>query len=157
VTIRPFVADDLAGRDLNLCSVTTVDPSRTFWDKVVILHGLRRWFERRGELRGGGQRVSRHYYDVSRLLASETGRNAASDLEMARDCVRHAKMFFNRPDLNLASATPRRFALTPYDEMLDVLRRDYEAMAGMIFGSVPPITDIVDSITEFEQRLNHPS
>jgi hypothetical protein len=66
-------------------------------------------------------------------------------------------MFFNRPDLNLASATPGRFALTPHDEMLDVLRRGYEAMAAMIFGSVPPITDIVDSITEFEERLNHPS
>jgi len=152
VTIRPFVADDLAGRNLSVRSMITVDPSRTFWDKVVILHGLWRWFERCGELRGRDQRVSRHYYDVSPLLASETGRNAASNLEMARDCVRHAKMLFNRPDFNSASATPGTFALTPHDEMPDVLRR--EAMAGMIFGSVPPIIDIVDSITEFEERLN---
>jgi hypothetical protein len=49
VTIRPFVADDPAGRDLSVRSVTTVDPSRSFWDKVVILHGLRRWFERRNQ------------------------------------------------------------------------------------------------------------
>lgn len=73
VTVRPFVADDVAGRDLSVHNVTTVDPSRTFWDKVVILHGLRRWYEHRGELKGGGQRVYRHYYDVSRLLASEAG------------------------------------------------------------------------------------
>jgi hypothetical protein len=157
VTVRPFVADDLAGRDLNVRNVTTVDPSRTFWDKVVILHGLRRWFERRGELKGGGQRVSRHYYDVSRLLASEPGRNAANDLEMARDCVRHAKMFFNRPDLDLASATPGSFALMPHDEMLDILRRDYEAMAGMIFGSIPSIDETLASIQEFEQSLNRVS
>jgi hypothetical protein len=154
VTVRPFVADDLAGRDLSVRNVTTVDPSRTFWDKVVILHGLRRWFERRGELRGGGQRVSRHYYDVSRLLASEAGRKAADDLEMAQDCVRHARMFFNRPDFDLASATPGSFALAPHDKMLDVLRRDYEAMAGMIFGAVPRIDDVLSAISEFEQRLN---
>lgn len=157
VTVRPFVADDLAGRDLIVRNVTTVDPSRTFWDKVVILHGLRRWFERRGELKGGGQRVSRHYYDVSRLLASEAGRKAADDLEMAQDCVRHARMFFNRPDFDLASATPGKFSLAPPDEMLDVLRRDYEAMAGMIFGPVPPIDEVVTNILEFERRINQAS
>ena len=97
-----------ASFDLTVGNVTTVDPSRTFWDKVVILHGLRRWWDRRGELKGGGQRVSRHYYDVYRLLASKTGQNATGDLEMAEDCVRHARMFFNRPDLDLASAYSRQ-------------------------------------------------
>src|SRR5579863_3974913 len=154
MTVRPFVADDLANRDLNVRNVTTVDPSRTFWDKVVILHGLRRWFERRGELRGGGQRVSRHYYDVSRLLASEAGRNAANNLEMAQDCVRHAKMFFNRPDFDLASAIPGSFALTPRDEMMATLERDYEAMSGMIFGKVPPFRGVIASIAELEQLIN---
>lgn len=154
VTVRPFIADDLPGRDLNVGNVTTVDPSRTFWDKVVILHGLRRWFEGRGELKGGGQRVSRHYYDVSRLLASEPGRKAADDLEMAQDCVRHTRMFFNRPDFDLASAAPGSFALIPHDNMLEILRRDYEAMAGMIFGLIPPINDVVARISEFEARIN---
>ena len=27
-------------------------------------------------------------------------------MAMAEDCVRHARLFFNRPDLDLASATP---------------------------------------------------
>jgi len=71
---KPYIADDLPSLDLAVGNVTTVDPGRTFWDKIVILHGLRRWWDHRGELKGGGQRVSRHYYDVYRLLASETGR-----------------------------------------------------------------------------------
>jgi hypothetical protein len=61
VVVKPYIADDLPNLDLAIGNVTTVDPSRTFWDKVVILHGLRRWWDRRGELKGGGQRVSRHY------------------------------------------------------------------------------------------------
>jgi len=28
--------------------IVTVDVERTFWDKVVILHGLRRWHDDRG-------------------------------------------------------------------------------------------------------------
>lgn len=57
VPIKPYVDDDLPALDLTVPAVRTVDPERTFWDKVVILHGLRRWFDKRGELRGGGQRV----------------------------------------------------------------------------------------------------
>jgi Nucleotidyl transferase AbiEii toxin, Type IV TA system len=68
LVVRPYVADDLTGFDLSVPNVTTVDPVRTFWDKVLILHSLRRSFEDRGVLRGGGQRVSRHYYDVDRML-----------------------------------------------------------------------------------------
>jgi hypothetical protein len=152
--VKPYIADDLPNLDLRVGNVTTVDPSRTFWDKIVILHGLRRWWDRRGELRGGGQRVSRHYYDVYRLLASETGRKATDDAEMAEDCVRHARMFFNRPDLDLASAVPGSFALTPHDGMLADLRGDYEAMSGMVFGPIPTVDAVVAAIADLENRLN---
>jgi len=154
VVVKPYIADDLPRFALKVGNVTTVAPSRTFWDKVVILHGLRRWWDRRGELKGGGQRVSRHYYDVYRLMASEIGQNATGDMAMAEDCVRHARMFFNRPDLDLASATPGSFALTPHDGMLTDLRRDYEAMSGMVFGPIPSVDEVVAAIAELEQRLN---
>ena len=58
----------LANSGLSVPNVRTVVAERTFWDKVVILHGSRQWFDARGALRGGGQRISRHYYDVYRLL-----------------------------------------------------------------------------------------
>lgn len=154
VTIKPYIATDLPRLDLAVRNVITVDPSRTFWDKVIILHGLRRWWDRRGELKGGGQRVSRHYYDVHCLLASNIGRMATGDAAMAEDCLRHARMFFNRPDLDLASAVPGNFALTPHKGMLADLRRDYEAMSGMIFGPIPSLDEIVAAIAQLEQRLN---
>jgi Nucleotidyl transferase AbiEii toxin, Type IV TA system len=154
MVVRPFVADDLLTQDFNVRNVTTVDARRTFWDKVVILHGLHRWYERRGELKGGGQRPSRHYYDVSRLLVSAAGRQAMSDLGMAQDCARHARMFFNRPDLDLASAAPGTFALAPHNQMLTDFERDYEAMAGMVFGPIPAFGEVMASIVELEQRLN---
>ncbi len=101
-------------------------------------------------MKGGGQRVSRHYYDVYRLLASETGLKATGDAATAEDCVRHARMFFNRPDLDLASAVPGSFSLTPHDGMLADLRRDYEAMSGMVFGSIPNVDEVVAAVSELE-------
>lgn len=154
VTVRPYVDDDLPGFDLSTPSVTTVDPERTFWDKVVIAHGLRRWFDKRGELRGGGQRVKRHYYDLHRLMQSDVGPAAPADLALGGDCVAHARMFFNSPNLDLASAEPGRFALTPSAEMMEALTRDYRAMGGMIFGEVPPLEAVLASVSALQDLLN---
>jgi hypothetical protein len=41
--IRPYIADEVKNLDLAVPGVTTIEASRTFWDKVVIAHGLRRW------------------------------------------------------------------------------------------------------------------
>ena len=114
----------VAGIDPAVANVDTVDAQRTFWDKVVILHGLRRWFERRGDLRGSGQRVSRHYYDLDRLMSDPVAAKALADGDLGSDCVRHARMFFNSPDLDLATAEPGGFTLRPTDGMLGDLRRD---------------------------------
>jgi hypothetical protein len=41
VTIRPDVSKEVSTISLEVANVTTVVAERTFWDKVVILHGLR--------------------------------------------------------------------------------------------------------------------
>lgn len=154
VPIKPYVDGDLPALDLTVPAVRTVDPERTFWDKIVILHGLRRWFDKRGELRGGGQRVSRHYYDLHQLAAAPVGAAAVAEAALGADCVAHAKMFFNRPDYDLITAVPGSFALAPHDAMIEQLRIDYRAMQGMIFGDPPSFEAVLDSIRALETRLN---
>lgn len=153
-TVTPYVALEVPRLDLRIDNITTVDPERTFWDKLVILHGLRRWFERRGMLRHAGQRVTRHYYDVSRLTESDVGRRALDDRALAIDCARHARLFFNSADLDLDHAVPGTFALVPTHAMLEALRRDYAAMSGMIFGSVPAFDEVMGAIAQLEDRVN---
>ena len=76
------------------------------------------------------------------------------DLRLALDCARHARMFFNSPDLDLDHAAPGTFALAPTPPMFDALRRDYAAMTGMIFGDIPPFDDVVAAVAEFEAHIN---
>ena len=153
-TIRPYLEDDVPDIDLSVGNITTIDAERTFWDKVVILHGLRRWFDNRGELKGNGQRVSRHYYDICQLLASEVGQKALQYRELGADCVAHARIFFNRPAFDLATAAAPTFSIRPEGKMHDDLRRDYRAMSGMIFGETPAFDAIIKDITELEAALN---
>jgi len=105
-------------------------------------------------LRGGGQRVSRHYYDIHRLMESPAGNKAMEDRALAADCVQHARMFFYRRELGLETAEPGSFTLSPTDGMIDALRRDYGAMSTMIFGEVPAFEDVLASIRSAEQHLN---
>jgi hypothetical protein len=153
-TIRPYVSDDLDHLDLVFTGVTTIDAERTFWDKVVITHGLRRWFERRGELRQEGQRVSRHFYDLHCLFNSDVGKRALVDRALGKDCVRHARMFFDRPDYDLASAFTGSFALVPTTAMVEALERDYANTTAMIFGEAPGFDDVLTSIAEIERIAN---
>jgi hypothetical protein len=153
-TVKPFVADSLPELDLRVGNITTVQAQRTFWDKIVILHGLRNWHDRRGLLRHGGQRVSRHYYDVFRLLQSVDAEAAVADRELANDCARHARMFFNNRDFDLDHAVPGTLTLAPSAAMLEPLQRDYAAMAGMIMDAAPPFHAIIDTVSALEARLN---
>jgi hypothetical protein len=154
MTIRPYVLDDAGGIDLAVQGVTTIQASRTFWDKVVIAHGLRRWYERRGVLRQEGQRISRHYYDLHCLAQSELGNLAMADDALGKDCVQHARIFFDRPDYDLASAQQGSYALTPPGAMTDALRSDYENTKAMIFDDPPSFEAILTSVSSIEGRIN---
>ncbi len=151
--IRPYIAEDAPQLDISVSDVTAIEPTRSFWDKIVIVHGLRRWFEIRGELRQEGQRVSRHYYDLHCLLHSSVG-DALKDRVLGADCVRHARMFFDRPDFDLASAKTGTFAITANPNMLDALRRDYTNTTPMIFGAPPSFEEIMASIAEIDAAVN---
>jgi hypothetical protein len=152
--IRPYVAAELADFDLKIKGVTTILAERTFWDKIVIVHGLRAWFDRRTELRQEGQRVSRHYYDLHAMFSTSMATRALADRTLGRECVRHAAMFFGRPDFNLEAAAVGKFSLVPSEAMLSGLRRDYDAMVGMIFGQVPEFQNVMDSVRQLETRIN---
>ena len=154
VTIQPYINEDAVGLNLSTGGVTTIDAARTFWDKVVIAHGLRRWHERRGVLRQEGQRVSRHYYDLHCLLGSDVGRSALADRGLGADCVRHARTFFDRRDYDLASAEPGTFAIMPTDLMVESIARDYANTTPMIFGAAPAFEDILASTAEIENTIN---
>lgn len=153
-TITPYLSRDVSDGDrLSVSKVMTIDPERTFLDKILILHGMNYYFEAKGVLRGGG-RMSRHYYDVHRLMATNVGKKGCSDDALINDCVRHARMFFYRSNTGLEVAGRGSFRLRPPEAMLDPLRKDYDAMATMIFGRIPTFEEVLASVVAAEKQLN---
>jgi Nucleotidyl transferase AbiEii toxin, Type IV TA system len=141
------------GGALAVVGVTTINPERTFLDKVLILHGLPIFFEKNKKLYGAGQ-VSRHYYDINRMVGEPIGKRACTDAALVEDCVNHARMFFYRSHTGLERVERGAFRLTPFGDMVDLLRRDYAAMATMIFGEVPDFRVVLESVATAETGLN---
>lgn len=154
VAIKPYINDVLPDLNLTVKNVVTIDAERTFWDKVIILHGLRRSFDNKGVLRKQGHRVSRHYYDIHKLMQSPVMPNAISDKNLAMDCAQHALIFFGRPDSDLEQAVPGSLTITPTTDMISILERDYQEMSGMIFGEVPEFSDVLEAVSNLESKLN---
>lgn len=121
----------------------------------MIVHGLRQWHDRRGELRHGGQRVSRHYYDLHQLMQAPSAEEWQADQILALDCALHARLFFGSTDLGLDLAAPGSFTLVPSMAMRNALARDYAAMTGMVFGDVPDLDAILQSTSQLERKLNY--
>lgn len=154
IAIKPYLAEEVKSLNLEVDNVVTIDAERTFWDKVIILHGIRKWHDLKGVLRQNGHRFSRHYYDVCQLIHSDIIESAKSNHILALDCTRHAKMFFNSSGLDLQHAYAGSFSLTPTQGMQKILKRDYQAMQGMIFDEIPNFDMIIENIRVLETELN---
>jgi Nucleotidyl transferase AbiEii toxin, Type IV TA system len=152
--ITPYLAGEVSAINLAVPGVTTINAERTFWDKIVIAHGMRSWFDRRGEVRQEGQRISRHYYDLHCIAGTDIGVRATKDFALGADCVAHARTFFSRPDFDLESAERGTFKLVPVGEMKERLKRDYSNMKAMIFGDAPSFEEVVASLDALERMLN---
>jgi Nucleotidyl transferase AbiEii toxin, Type IV TA system len=154
VHFHPYISEELPNLDLEVRNVVVIRPERTFWDKVIILHGLRRWHDHRGTLRHEGNRISRHYYDLYKLIKSDLIEKALQDQHLAEDAAIHARFFFGSKDADLEDARKGSFSLTPSQEMLGPLKRDYLAMSTMIFGDVPGFDEMILEIKKFESVVN---
>lgn len=155
VTIAPYLAEEVPGLNLRVGNIVAIEAGRTFGDKVVIAHGMNRWAAVRGEVLKGGNRMSRHYYDLYCLAKAGIADQVLADGHTLQDCIGHARMFFNRTPFELDRAAAGEFHVMPTGDVLKAARIDYEAMKTMIFGTPPAFDDILDAIDDIQTKLDH--
>jgi hypothetical protein len=153
LSIVPYISEEVPRLRLAAAGVTTVVAERTFWDKIVILHGVRNWFEKRGVLRGQGQRVSRDYYDVHRIFQSELAARAVADRELgAAALLTLGCSSAARTSASIAQFQERSLCLRPM--RCSETRRDYARMSGMIIGAPPDFDKVMSSVAAVEKEIN---
>ena len=153
-TVTPYVASELTDWSFDVDGIRAIAPERTYWEKLLILHGAHCGYRDTKRLPADRDRVSRHYYDAAMITATGTGRSALSDIGLL-DAVRsHNLVAFRQAWKRFEEAIPGSLRLVPQPELRGLIERDYAAMQGMILGDVPEFGWVMEQLQRAETEIN---
>ena len=155
-TITPYVADELPEWSFDVGDIRVIAPERTYWEKLLILHGVHCGYRDAQRLPAEKDRISRHYYDVAMITATETGRSALSRIDLLDAVRNHNLVAFRQAWKRFEEAVLGSMRLVPQAELRMVIEQDYGAMQGMILGDVPDFGWIIEQLRRAEAAINAP-
>ncbi len=153
-TIKPDIANELADWPFSVENILTIAPERTYWEKLLILHGEYHGYQDGGNGLPGRNRLSRHYYDVAMITAKKIGRAALLDHALLDSVREHNRIAFPQKKKKWEEAVPGKLKLIPQPELREMLKEDYAAMEGMIIGEPPEFEWIMEQIEFAEAEIN---
>jgi hypothetical protein len=143
------VLSDLGVDDQESILVRTVDPMRTFWEKATILHGVA------SKNNGMPPRYSRHYYDLYQLAHNnQIKADAFASSSLLGVVAAFKDKFYHSTSAHYETATLEELRLVPSDEVVEVLRRDYAAMANMMMKEPPALSEIMEYLANLEAEIH---
>ena len=152
--IVPYVSDELSGSSIEVHNVSVVAPQRTYWEKLLILHGQHCAYRDLERLPSDRNRLSRHYYDAAMITPTETGRTALSNLELLNNVRQHNLIAFPQAWKRFDQAVPGSIRLVPQPELSAVIERDYRHMQDMILGDAPDFDWLREQVERAEVAIN---
>ncbi len=153
-TIKPYIASELEDWGFDVENLTTIKPERTYWEKLLILHGWHCGYRDQGRLPADADRVSRHYYDVAMITARNTGKAALANLDLLDRVREHNLIAFRQAWKKFEDAKPGILHCMPQPELRAVIEKDYGAMEGMILGEAPSFEWIMEQLDMVEKTIN---
>ncbi len=153
-TVTPYIADELPDRSFDVGGIRVIAPERTYWEKLLILHGAYCGYRDEGRLPTDRDRVSRHYYDVAMITATDCGRSALSNIDLLNSVRNHNLIAFRQAWKRFEEATPGSVRLVPQAELRTAVERDYQAMQDMILGEAPDFEWVMEQLQCAEAAIN---
>jgi hypothetical protein len=128
---------------------------RTFLEKATAIHV----YCRGGKLRG--ERISRHWYDLTRLDEAGYADRAIADKRLAKDVADHKTMFFAEKDqagnaIDYYEAVNGKLLLVPTAEAFESLSKDYKGMVDdrLLLDEAPPLDQLLHRCKQIQEKAN---
>jgi hypothetical protein len=132
-------------------SILTVTPPRTFLEKIFLLHEE---FSK-AEEKVKSERMSRHLYDIERIIRTEYAEQALADKDLYYGIIAHREKFNALRGLDYSGHQPATIRFLPPETLLKYWEDDYRAMReSMFYGESLPFTELIDRLSAFQHRLN---
>lgn len=131
-----------------VAEIPTIMPTRTFLEKAFLLNEEYQRYAPRTE------RMSRHLYDLERLMDTTFADSALSDMELYKEIIGHRKRFYHVGGVNYELNLPSTIAFCPTDELRDKMLQDYEVMKdSMIYGEKLSFDDLISRLERLQERF----
>ena len=131
--------------------VNVVIPERTFLEKVMLLH--EEFAKPTTEVRT--ERMSRHLYDLHRMLHTDIAQRALSDEALYRAVVEHRRKFINLRGFDYDTLYPKHLSLEIPTNVIDLWRKDYETMQrSMIYGHSVAFDELLAEIRQLNRCIS---
>lgn len=152
-TLHPLIGSVLSRLNIenNGIPIPCVLPKRTFLEKVFLLHEE---FQKNPE-EFRAERLSRHLYDLERLMDSEHGKQALEDEGLYKDIVNHRQHLFTLKDIDYKNHLPGSINLIPPGGVINEWKNDYKNMQeSMIYGDSLSFDALLKRMEALMERIN---
>ena len=130
--------------------VKVLAAERTFWEKATILHQ----YAHLPPEKKLPARISRHFYDFFCLLNSNIKPSVLAEPALLDRVAIHKSIYSPSAWASYGTARKGSLVLSPPLALHDDLRKDFDLMKDMFFGSIPEWSAILMDIREFETKFN---
>lgn len=135
----------------NPFDVIVVEPHRTFLEKIFLLHEE---FQKPDVTKIKSERMSRHLYDIERMMDKEPGKKALQDTMLYEQIIEHRSTYNAIPGVDYNSHSRDKITFIPPKEILEAYSKDYATMReAMIYGDSPEFTELVKRLNELLSRF----
>lgn len=132
--------------------VQVVIPTRTFIEKVLLLH--EEFLKPIERIRT--DRLTRHLYDLDKIMASEYGERAIKDDELFQTIVEHRASITPIRGIDYSDHKKGSLSIIPPVEVLSEWENDYKSMQeNMIIGKSLSWENLLESIQRIEDYFNN--
>lgn len=130
--------------------IQTITPSRTFLEKAFLLN------EEYQRKKPRTERMSRHLYDLERLMDTQFANSALTDMELYQQIIAHRQRFYHVGGVNYGLNHPSTIAFCPTGEIRDKMRMDYESMkTSMIYGEKLTFDLLIRRLEQLQERFRN--
>ena len=131
-------------------TIPVVSPKRTFLEKIFLLHEE---FQKETKFIRV-ERMSRHLYDLEKLMDSAHGIEALKDTVLYAIIVGHRKNFNAIRGVDYGNHIPLKINIIPPKETIKEWRKDYKTMQeSMFYGDTISFDKLIERITELNTRI----
>lgn len=131
--------------------VTAVEAHRTFLEKAFLLHEE---FLRPDKTKIRIERMSRHLYDLERMMDHDSGKKALNDDELYHSIIKHRENYSSLSWVDYKTLHRETISFVLPEELIEPYKKDYSAMTEqMIYGESVSFDKLLARISELLNRF----